>query len=155
MSEDSPFTGKRVLLAEDDASSRVVLAKTLRALGCDVVEAGDGGRLLVAITAHYKGSLRPEDLDLVITDVCMPVCSGIDVFKGLRAAHWHTPVVVMTAYETREVRETVALFDAVLLLKPLDLSVFERTVTELLARPRRRRDDRVECAPTHEVRSHK
>jgi DNA-binding response OmpR family regulator len=153
--EKSPYAGKRVLLAEDDKSSRSVLAKTLRALGCEVIEVDDGGRMLVAIASHYKGSLHPEDLDLVITDVYMPVCSGIDVFKGLRAAHWRTPVIVMTGHETKEVRDAVAMLDAVLLLKPLDLDVFEATVMELLDRPPRPRSDCVECAPTHDVRSQK
>jgi hypothetical protein len=47
------------------------------------------------------------------------------------------------------------MLDAVLLLKPLDLDVFEATVMELLDRPPRPRSDCVECAPTHDVRSQK
>lgn len=128
--------GKRVLLAEDDPSARCALAKSLREMGLDVIEVDDGGRMLVAVTAHYRGSLRPDDLHLVITDVRMPVMSGLDIFKGLRAAHWRTPVIVMTAHETKEVRDTVAMFGATLLLKPLDLDVFEATVRALLSRPR-------------------
>jgi CheY-like chemotaxis protein len=123
---------KRVLLAEDDDSARRALAKSLRGLDLDVVEVVDGGRLLVAVASHYKGERHPEDVDLVITDVRMPVCSGLDVFKGIRAAHWKTPVIIMTAYETKEVRDVVATLGAVLLHKPLDLDVFESTVVRLL-----------------------
>jgi CheY-like chemotaxis protein len=130
---------KRVLLAEDDPSARRALSKCLRELGHDVIEVGDGGRMLVAVAAQYKGDHTPDELDLVVTDVQMPVCSGLDVFKGLRAAHWTTPVIVMTAFETSKVREAVAHFDAVLLNKPLDLDVFEQTVAMLLAKPRRAR----------------
>lgn len=127
-----PFEGKRALLAEDDDSSRRVLAASLRAMGFDVNEAADGGRMLVAITSHYKDGRKPRDLDLIVTDVRMPVMSGLEAFKGLRAAHWTTPVIVLTAYETPEAREVVDRFGAVLLLKPLDLDVFETTVRELV-----------------------
>ncbi|HSO36367.1 MAG TPA: response regulator [Labilithrix sp.] len=128
--------GKRVLLAEDDASARTVIAKVLRALGLDVIETNDGGRLLVAITSHYKNGRSPDDLDLVITDVRMPVMSGLEIFKALRVAHWTLPVIVMTAYESPEVTDAVARYGATLLIKPLDLDVLERLVKRLLTAPR-------------------
>ena len=130
--------GKRVLLAEDDASARTILAKVLRQMGLDVVETDDGGRLLVAITSYYKNGRSPEDLDLVITDVRMPVMSGLEVFKGLRAAHWKLPVIVMTAFESQEVRDAVSRYGASLLIKPLDLDELESLVTRLLTLPRLR-----------------
>ena len=134
---DAEIRGKRVLLAEDEPVARRALAKALREMGLEVVEVDDGGRMLVAITNHYKDNHTPDELDLVVTDVRMPVFSGIDVFKGLRAAHWTTPVIVMTAYpDAREVREAVERLDAVLMPKPLDLDTFEQTVRELLLSPR-------------------
>lgn len=130
---------RRVLLAEDDPSARKVLARVLADMGLEVVEAADGGRMLVAVTALYKGEHSPDELDLIVTDVSMPVLSGIDVLEGLRAAHWQTPVLWMTAQpDRREVREAVAMFGGVLLGKPFALDDFEATVKELLARPRRR-----------------
>ena len=45
------IAGKRVLLAEDDASARSIIAKVLREMGLEVSEIDDGGRLLVAITS--------------------------------------------------------------------------------------------------------
>ena len=95
--ERPSLKGKRVLLAEDDASARTILAKILRAMDLEVIETDDGGRLLVAITSYYKDGRSPEDLDLVITDIWMPVLSGLEIFKGLRVAHWTLPVIVMTA----------------------------------------------------------
>jgi CheY-like chemotaxis protein len=130
---DARIAGKRVLLAEDDASARRALAKAMRDMGLDVLEVDDGGRMLVAVTAHYKSGHTPAELDLIVTDVQMPVFSGIDVFKGLRQARWRTPVIVMTAYpDSKEVRDAVNLLDAVLLAKPLDLDAFEELVRDLL-----------------------
>lgn len=131
MTNDGPK--KRVLLAEDDPVARRILARALREMGLDVVEVGDGGRMLVAITSHYKDGRSPLDLDLIVTDVRMPVMSGLDAFKGVRAAHWRTPVIIVTAYETDEVRDVVMRFGATLLVKPIDLETFEAKVREALA----------------------
>lgn len=130
------IAGKRVLLAEDDAVARAVLAKVLRGMGLDVIETGDGGRMLVAVASYYKDGKSPDDLDLVITDVRMPVMSGIEIFKGLRTAHWTLPVIVMTAYATDEVRDATLRYGAALLLKPLDLDELERVVKKMLTLPR-------------------
>lgn len=124
--------GKRVLLAEDDTAARRILARILRQMGLDVVEVADGGRMLVEITSLYKNGRSPLELDLIVTDVRMPVMSGLDAFKGVRAAHWHTPVIIVTAYETPDVRDTVERFGASLLVKPLDLDEFESTVRRAL-----------------------
>lgn len=126
------LAGRRVLLAEDDAASRRLLARCLRQMNLDVIEAADGGRMLVEITSLYKDGHTPRELDLIVTDVRMPVMSGLEAFKGVRAAHWRTPVIIVTAYETTEVRDTVDRFGATLLVKPIDLDEFESHVRRLL-----------------------
>jgi CheY-like chemotaxis protein len=127
------LSGKRVLLAEDDHAARRALAGALRSLGMDVLEVADGGRMLVAVTSQYRGDHSPREIDLVVTDVRMPVMSGLDIFKGIRAAHWRMPVIVMTAYETPEVRDVVDRYGATLITKPIDLDELERTIRDLLA----------------------
>jgi DNA-binding NtrC family response regulator len=134
--DDGAIAGKRVLLAEDDVSARTVIAKVLRAMGLEVIEIHDGGRLLVAVTSYYKDGRSPDDLDLVITDVRMPVMSGLEIFKGLRVAHWKLPVIVMTAFETAEVTDAIARYGAVLLIKPLDLEALESLVRRMLTEAR-------------------
>ncbi|HEY8029355.1 MAG TPA: response regulator, partial [Gaiellaceae bacterium] len=75
----------------------------------------------------------PGDLDLIVTDLDMPVVSGLDVFQGLRSAHWKTPLIVVTGYDTPEVADRVARLDAALLPKPLDLGLFFATARRLVA----------------------
>lgn len=132
---------KRVLLAEDEESTRKLIAAHLRAMGLDVIEAGDGGRMLVAVTACYREGRSPADLDLVITDVHMPVIGGLEVLKGMRVAGWTTPVIVITGGEPSRMGDAAYRLGAVLLGKPLDLDAFERAVRNLLdlPRPARRR----------------
>jgi two-component system, OmpR family, response regulator len=124
---------RRVLLAEDDEGARRIMAASLRALDLEVVELKDGGRLLVALAAQFKTEHGP-DIALVVTDLRMPVLDGLQVIKGLRAAHWRIPVIVVTAHDSDDVRDNVAMLGAVFLPKPLDLELFERTVDELLSR---------------------
>lgn len=131
--EASSVRGKRVLVAEDDASARRAIAVALRAMGLEVLETGDGGTMLAAVTSYYKDGHTPEDLDLIITDVHMPVLDGLEVFRGVRAAHWTTPTIVVTGDDTSEVRRMSARLGAIVLLKPLDLDVLEAVVLELLA----------------------
>ena len=131
-SEEVSLAGRRVLLAEDDEITRKVMANILRQMGLDVMETSDGGRMLVAVAGQYKDGHSPYDLDLIVTDVNMPVVSGIDIFKGLRAAHWKTPVIVVTGYASPKVLEAIAIHGAVLMQKPLDLEEFEGEVRRLL-----------------------
>lgn len=129
------YEGKRVLIAEDEPDARSILAAVLRGMGLEVIEAGDGRTMLAAVMAHYKNGQTPEDLDLIITDVHLPVVDGLEVFRGLRAAHWTTPTIIMTGDATDDVRRVARNLDATVLSKPIDLDALERAVSDLLAPP--------------------
>lgn len=121
-----------VLIAEDDADGREALATALRQTGAEVEAVADGGRLLVAIASHYRPDNVVPPPDLIVTDVRMPVCSGVSVFEALRAAHWKTPVIIISALDTPSVRSSVAIYGATFMLKPIDLHAFLRTAKRLV-----------------------
>jgi len=85
---------ERVLVADDDALTRELLAETLGRCGCEVVLASDG--------ASAVRALEREDFDLILTDVKMPEKSGMDVLVRAREVNRDAPVVLMTAYGTIE-----------------------------------------------------
>lgn len=125
-------TPHRILLAEDDDEWRDLIALTLRRDGHYVIEASDGGRLLVRMAAAYK---RTQDsFDLVISDIRMPVCSGLQVLEALRYAHWPTPVILMTAFGDEATRNRVEKLGAVLFDKPFDLDDLRTAVLNLVPR---------------------
>ena len=95
MMHPRPF---RVLVAEDDVEMRRVVADALRDDGYDVVELADGGRLLVDIAARMKAETAGESVDLIVSDIRMPICTGLQILEVLRQSHWHTPVILMTAF---------------------------------------------------------
>jgi CheY-like chemotaxis protein len=66
----------RVLVADDEPKLRALVANALRALGCLVVEAGDG------MEAWQQA--RGRRLDVVVLDVMMPGMSGWDVCRRIK-----------------------------------------------------------------------
>jgi len=91
--------GKRILVAEDSITSRMLLRGILESAGYEVSIAVDG---IDAFT-----TLRSGQFDLVVSDVEMPRLNGFDLTARIRAdrALAETPVVLVTALESREHRE--------------------------------------------------
>jgi CheY-like chemotaxis protein len=126
----------RVLLAEDDAEMRRVVGDALRGDGYEVVEAVDGGRLLVDIAARLKGGDGAGSVDLIVSDIRMPICTGLQILAALRDARWRTPVILMTAFGDEAVRRHAEGLDAVLFDKPFEVDDLRTAVANLLPRER-------------------
>jgi DNA-binding response OmpR family regulator len=121
----------RVLVAEDDPEMLDTLVELLRAQGYDVQGATDGGRMLVELTRGAKCSY--ETVDLIVSDISMPVCSGMQIVETLRAAHCTVPVVLITGSDDHRMRMHAERVGAVLLLKPFSLAELSVAVEDLLA----------------------
>ncbi|MBI3752007.1 MAG: response regulator transcription factor [Chloroflexi bacterium] len=78
----------RILLVEDDASIREIVALGLRAIGFDVVTAADGTSGL----ERWQAS----DPDLVLLDVMLPGLDGLAVCREIRRTST-VPIVMLTA----------------------------------------------------------
>jgi adenylate cyclase len=82
-----------ILVVDDDRVNRALLARTLEALGHDVLTASDGREAL--------DLLRVREPDIVLLDVVMPVMDGMTVLaqiKGDRALS-AVPVIMISALE--------------------------------------------------------
>ena len=80
----------RVLLVDDEATQREMLASHLKEEGYVVVLAADGEAAIRA--------LAEEQVDLVLTDQRMPKVDGLQLLAHVRRISPDTPVVLMTAY---------------------------------------------------------
>ena len=113
-----------VLVAEDDDELRELLVWALRRDGADVVELEDGDELLdfLDFIARFQ---NPRGLpDLILTDVRMPGCSGLDMIALARARGVSCPFVVLTGYADERVRtKAEAIGNTTVLSKPQDLDV--------------------------------
>jgi len=86
----------RILVVDDSASMRQMVAFTLKGAGHNVVEATDG---VEALAQAKSGSF-----DLVITDVNMPNMDGITLTKELRSLpnYRFTPILTLTTESSAE-----------------------------------------------------
>ncbi len=82
----------RVLVAEDDAALREVLARGLRENGYVVDAVEDGEQAL----RH----LQLYDYEVAVLDWRMPVRSGLDALREARAGGVRTPILMLTARDT-------------------------------------------------------
>jgi len=97
----------RVMLAEDDADLRRLLACILRKDGYEVIEVKDGTELVdqMASSLLDVGSLEP--IDLLISDIRMSGWTGLQVLASIRDTDWAFPVILITGY-----RDSIALTEA-------------------------------------------
>ncbi|QEW08410.1 response regulator [Nitrincola iocasae] len=81
---------KTILIVDDSASIRQVVAITLKGAGYDVVEACDGKDAL--------SKLDGRKIHLIISDVNMPNMDGITFVKQMKIlpAYKFTPVIMLT-----------------------------------------------------------
>lgn len=90
---------RRILIADDEHNIRHILDFSLHAEGFDVISAGDGEEAL-ALAAS-------EAPDLIIMDVMMPGCGGVEACRRLKldGRTRQIPVILLTARSSREDRE--------------------------------------------------
>ena len=127
-------TPPRILVAEDDEAMRRIVVETLRKDGYVVSEVRDGGRLLVTLAREYVHVDGTDLVDLLVSDVRMPVCTGIQILEQLRAANWPVPVILMTAFGDEATKRRARLLRAILLDKPFEMDALRAAVACLLRR---------------------
>jgi DNA-binding response OmpR family regulator len=121
-----------ILLAEDDASLRELIADALGMDGHRVVQAATGGALITAVKKIVVYGECEGRLDLVITDVRMPELTGIEALRVLRDAELGVPIILITAFSDLWTRKEAARYGARLIDKPLELRVLRHAVQEEL-----------------------
>lgn len=102
----------RVAVIDDDASVRKALARLLRSNGHEVKAFASGGEFLESVQTTAP--------DCLVLDVHMPTVSGLDVQTTLLARGMHVPIIFITAYDNKDLRERALEQGAVAYLrKPL------------------------------------
>ena len=123
----SKYAGKRLLIVDDDADMRVLLAEYFRRLGFDVDDRESGNEALEpALTGKF---------DCFILDVSMPGLTGLELLKRLRDRGVQTPALFLTAHDALD--DKVAGFEAGAddyLAKPFSPRELEYRVEALLRR---------------------
>jgi two-component system, chemotaxis family, sensor kinase CheA len=119
---------RRLLLADDAATTRALTRSILEASGYEVVVAADG--------EQAWGLLQQGGADLVLSDVEMPRMNGFDLTRAIRQSprFGRLPVILLTALESEadRARGLEAGADAYLVKSTFDQRVLVDTISELL-----------------------
>jgi excisionase family DNA binding protein len=104
---------QRVLVVDDEASIRDLLAKTLALAEYDVDTAGDGAAALDRLRER-RGSY-----DLMIADLRMPGMDGLTLIREVKQINANLPIIIITGFSTESSAiEAVNLGVAGYLTKP-------------------------------------
>jgi DNA-binding NtrC family response regulator len=104
----------KILVIDDDAAYRMVLRAFIEEKGHTVVEA-EGADAGMDIFLHDK-------IDLVVSDLMMPVKSGMDLLHELRRINPKVLFVMITGYPTKDTAQQAIKDGAYdFLVKPVDM----------------------------------
>lgn len=120
----------RVLVADDSETILLLLRTRLEMEGFEVTTVANGQEALDAIA-----SLGPDSApDVILLDAMMPVVSGLDALKSLRAGGSKIPVLIVSAHQERDATGSLDLDVSGFIRKPID---FDDLICQIktLARP--------------------
>jgi len=87
---------KTILIVDDSASMRQLVTLTLNNAGFNVIQAKDG--------KDGVNKFSRDKMDLVITDLNMPVMDGIEMIRQIRSGNSHqfVPIILLTTESQEE-----------------------------------------------------
>ncbi len=119
----------RILVVEDHKNFRTLMAARLGQTGYIVLQAENGQEALCL--------LENQQVDLIISDIMMPLLDGFELIASLREANFNIPILIITAKESFEDKEKgFRLGTDDYMVKPIDMNEMLLRVSALLRRAR-------------------
>jgi DNA-binding response OmpR family regulator len=104
---------KKILVVDDEASTRSLLRDILQVGEVEVLEAENGDAALQIFKKHK--------IDLLITDRSMPMMDGIELLKELRRLKNPVPAIMVSAYGEESLwGEAIGLGASDYIVKPFE-----------------------------------
>lgn len=97
------LSGKMIAIIDDDLASLRYFEVLLKTTGASVITFMNGTDVIEFIGRGLK------DVDMVLTDYLIPYINGIDCVRQIRKVNRTIPVIMITAYFTRESKEEALL----------------------------------------------
>jgi CheY-like chemotaxis protein len=88
---DDILKGKKILIVEDDLSSRLYLNKILEKTGAVLLNAGDGKEALDI-------AVEDRDIEIILMDIQLPVMDGYTAAKKIKEIRSDVKILAQTAY---------------------------------------------------------
>jgi CheY-like chemotaxis protein len=116
-----------VLVAEDERPVRMLLRVVLESAGASVIEADNGATAVRLLDLH-------PNVDVLLTDVNMPMLDGAALARHARAARPSLPIVACSALDLEEARPGMLAHVDAVVRKPFVPSELIRAIAMALAR---------------------
>jgi len=131
----------KILVVEDDANTRKLMAAVLYQNGYEPILAKDGVDALEIMDTHH--------VDLIILDIMMPRMDGYEFTKTLRESDCELPILMVTAKETLEDKKKgFRLGTDDYMVKPLNEEEMLLRISALLRRSRIASDRKIAVGGT-------
>jgi DNA-binding response OmpR family regulator len=115
----------RILVVEDEEELRDVLCNFIRKRGASVFSACNGIEGFAVI--------EQQNIDIVISDVQMPHCSGVELVEKIRKIHPRVPVVFLTTgFADINEKDALASGASALIQKPFKMASLVPLVESVL-----------------------
>ncbi len=88
---DTGLEGTRILLVEDDLSSRLYLNKILERAGAFIINAGNGKEAV-------DMALSDRSIRIILMDIQLPVMDGYTAAQQIKKSFPETIIIAQTAY---------------------------------------------------------
>jgi two-component system cell cycle sensor histidine kinase/response regulator CckA len=124
--QDELWGSGTVLLVEDEPMVRAVAERALTRHGYTVVTADNGEEALEVIA-------RGEPIDLLVSDVVMPVMDGPTMVREARKTMPELPILFMSGYAEEQLRDSLGVDNAQFLPKPFSVQDLAEAAKRALA----------------------
>jgi two-component system, cell cycle sensor histidine kinase and response regulator CckA len=114
-----------LLLVEDEDMVRTVAERALTRHGYDVLTAHNGEEGLQILKSR-------NDIDLLVSDVVMPVMDGPSLGRQARALYPDLPIIFMSGYAEEHLRDSIDLDQIEFLPKPFSVQRLAEIVKQVL-----------------------
>jgi two-component system chemotaxis response regulator CheY len=125
----APWTNKRILVADDSQTMRMLILFHLIKMmpGVKITEAENGAEALEW--------LKKQDVDLILTDMNMPEMDGAGLITAVRQElKRETPIIIITTKgEQRDRERGLSVGANGYVTKPIDILQFRETIRKYMA----------------------
>jgi len=123
-----------LLYVEDNEDVRKATLYFLEEFFDDIIIAKDGSE---GFQAFYDSNISESihKIDLIITDINMPIESGLSMAKRIRELDEHIPILILSAYsDTNYFLESISLGIDGYILKPIEMKQFVKVLNKVITK---------------------
>ncbi len=118
---------RQILLAEDEDRTRRSIVTVLESAGFSVKEACNGHEAM-DILLKSNG-----DIDILLTDIVMPIMTGIELIYTVRKDFSLLPIIAITAYRDKDLSDNLEKLNCSRIIdKPFEPDILLESIEQVL-----------------------